>query len=71
MDTGYVHLLDDAQRQEVLGRTRAVLGGRPFVAGAFVGDRPGDPFDRDAYLSTDRSPCPVTAASPSSSSRTA
>jgi dihydrodipicolinate synthase/N-acetylneuraminate lyase len=50
MDTGYVHLLDDAMRLEVLGRTRAVLGGRPFVAGAFVGDRPGSPFDRDAYL---------------------
>src|ERR1700682_229850 len=49
MDTGYVHLLDDARRQEVLLRTRAVLGGRPFVAGAVVGDRPGDAFDRDAY----------------------
>ncbi len=50
MDTGYVHLLDDAQRREVLARTRGVLGGRPFVAGAFVGDRPGAPFDRDACL---------------------
>ena len=49
MDTGYVHLLDDGRRQEVLLRTRAVLGGRPFVAGAFVGDRPGAAFDRDAY----------------------
>jgi dihydrodipicolinate synthase/N-acetylneuraminate lyase len=49
MDTGYVNLLDDALRNEVLLRTRAVLGGRPFVAGAFVGDRPGDAFDRDAY----------------------
>ncbi len=50
MDTGYVHLLDDAQRLQVLARTRGVLGGRPFVAGAFVGDRPGAAFDRDAYL---------------------
>ena len=50
MDTGYVHLLDDAQRLQVLERTRGVLGGRPFVAGAFVGDRPGAAFDRDAYL---------------------
>ncbi|HVS39261.1 MAG TPA: dihydrodipicolinate synthase family protein [Gemmataceae bacterium] len=49
MDTGYVNLLGDAQRNEVLLRTRAVLGGGPFVAGAFVGDRPGDAFDRDAY----------------------
>ena len=37
MDTGYVHLLDDATRTEVLGRTRSVLGGATFVAGAFDG----------------------------------
>jgi dihydrodipicolinate synthase/N-acetylneuraminate lyase len=49
MDTGYVNLLDDAARTAVLDRTRSVLGGRPFVAGAFVGDRPGDGFDRDGY----------------------
>jgi dihydrodipicolinate synthase/N-acetylneuraminate lyase len=35
MDTGYVHLLDHATRIEVLGRTRSVLGGEAFVAGAF------------------------------------
>jgi dihydrodipicolinate synthase/N-acetylneuraminate lyase len=50
MDTGYVHLLDDATRLHVLDRTRAALAGGPFVAGAFVADRPGDRFDRDAYL---------------------
>jgi dihydrodipicolinate synthase/N-acetylneuraminate lyase len=50
MDTGYVHLLDDATRVQVLERTRPVLAGRPFVAGAFVGDAPGSRFDRDAYL---------------------
>ena len=50
MDTGYVHLLDDAQRLEVLDRTRGVLSGRPFVAGAFIGDQPGAVFNRDAYL---------------------
>jgi dihydrodipicolinate synthase/N-acetylneuraminate lyase len=50
MDTGYVNLLDDATRREVLRRTRDALGGRPFVAGAFVADRPGSRFDRDAYL---------------------
>ena len=49
MDTGYVNLLSDEQRVAVLERTRGVLGGRPFVAGAFVGDRPGDRFDGDAY----------------------
>jgi len=34
MDTGYVHLLAAGQRTEVLSRTRTVLGGEPFVAGA-------------------------------------
>ena len=50
MDTGYVHLLDDAARRTVLKQTRDALAGRPFLAGAFVGDRPGSRFDRDAYL---------------------
>ncbi len=51
MDTGYGNLLDDATRREVLARTRSVLGKGPFVAGAFVADRPGAAFDLDAYLS--------------------
>ena len=50
MDTGYVNLIDEDLRLEVLGRTREALGGRPFLAGAFVADRPGSPWDRDAYL---------------------
>jgi len=50
MDTGYVNLLDDASRTQVLKCTRAVLAGRPFVAGAFVSDTPGSRFNRDAYL---------------------
>jgi dihydrodipicolinate synthase/N-acetylneuraminate lyase len=49
MDTGYVHLLDEATRAAVLAETRTVLGGGPFAAGAFVADRPGSPFDLDAY----------------------
>jgi dihydrodipicolinate synthase/N-acetylneuraminate lyase len=49
MDTGYVNLLDDDTRLEVLDRTREALAGRAFVAGAFVADRPGSRFDRDAY----------------------
>lgn len=49
MDTGYVNLLDDATRQAVLARTQTIAGGREFVAGAFVGDRPGAAFDYDAY----------------------
>jgi dihydrodipicolinate synthase/N-acetylneuraminate lyase len=50
MDTGFANLLTDQERIAVLDATRATLGGRPFVAGAFVGDRPGAAFDRDAYL---------------------
>lgn len=50
MDTGFGNLLTPEQRVRVLDATRSALGGRPFVAGAFVGDRPGAAFDRDAYL---------------------
>lgn len=50
MDTGYVNLLDDATRRRVLTETRDTLAGREFVAGAFVGDRPGAALDLDAYL---------------------
>jgi hypothetical protein len=50
MDTGFVQFLDEPTRQRVLLETRAVLGGREFVAGAFVPDRPGDPFAFDTYL---------------------
>ena len=50
MDTGYAHLIGDDLRTEVLQRTRESLGGRPFLAGAFVGDHPGDPWARDRTL---------------------
>lgn len=49
MDTGFGNLIDDATKREALDRTRAELGGKMFVAGAFVKDRPGAKFDRDAY----------------------
>lgn len=49
MDTGYVNLLEDAQRRAVLAHTQATLEGRTFVAGAFVGDAPGASFDLAAY----------------------
>ena len=50
MDTGYVQLLSEDQRLEVLRRTRATLGdGIAFVAGAYVADGPGDGYDGDAY----------------------
>lgn len=49
MDTGYANLIDSATKTEVLERTRFIAAGRRFVAGAFVGDRPGDPFAEAAY----------------------
>ncbi|MBI1259739.1 MAG: dihydrodipicolinate synthase family protein [Chloroflexi bacterium] len=49
MDTGYVNLLDDATREAVLDHTRAALGDRAFVAGAYVGDNPGTKWNADAY----------------------
>ena len=49
MDTGYGNLLDPADKLAVLDATRSALGGRRFVAGAFVVDAPGSGFDRPAY----------------------
>jgi len=51
MDTGYVNLLDDATRKEVLQRTHAIVGDGNYVAGAFTADSPGDGFNLDAYKS--------------------
>ncbi len=50
MDTGFANLISEAQRQKVLRATQCALGGGKFVAGAFVGDNPGDAFDREAYF---------------------
>lgn len=52
MDTGYGHLLDPAEQLTVLDRTKAALGGGEFFAGTVVKDKPGDPFNGDAYAST-------------------
>ncbi|QDT16905.1 dihydrodipicolinate synthase family protein [Alienimonas californiensis] len=49
MDTGYLHLITEAQREAVLDRTERVLGGAEFFAGAFVKDEPGAKFDLDGY----------------------
>jgi dihydrodipicolinate synthase/N-acetylneuraminate lyase len=49
MDTGYVNLLDDNTRLLALNHARDILGGRAFVAGAFVGDAPGSELNLDAY----------------------
>ncbi len=48
MDTGYAHLIDDATRRQALELTRAETDN--FVAGAFVGDEPGEPFNATEYL---------------------
>lgn len=49
MDTGYVQLLHEAEKAEVLRRTEAIAAGR-FVAGAYVADQPGADFHLDRYL---------------------
>lgn len=49
MDTGYAHLIDAETRERVLAETAAVTNGREYVAGAFVGDRPGAALDLDGY----------------------
>ena len=48
MDTGYVQLLAAPTQERVLDLAAAVTGGA-FVAGAYVADAPGAPFDLDAY----------------------
>lgn len=50
MDTGYVNLLDDDTRCQALKHTQETLGiGEAFVAGAFIGDKPGDDWNEAAY----------------------
>jgi dihydrodipicolinate synthase/N-acetylneuraminate lyase len=49
MDTGYVNLLTADERRQVLAETRKLANGREYVAGAFVADAPGSPFDLDGY----------------------
>jgi dihydrodipicolinate synthase/N-acetylneuraminate lyase len=49
MDTGYGNLISSEQRLAVLRATQEVTAGRPFIAGAFVGDASGAAFDFDAY----------------------
>ncbi|MEL6150613.1 MAG: dihydrodipicolinate synthase family protein [Chloroflexota bacterium] len=50
MDTGYANLITDEERTEVLKLTQETLAGGEFVAGAFVGDNPGDAWNADAYF---------------------
>ena len=53
MDTGYVQLLDDSDKEQVLDVTAEVTGGG-FVAGAYVADGLGAAFDLAGYLAACR-----------------
>lgn len=43
MDTGYVNLLTDEERRQVLQVTKEVVGDGSFIAGAFIEGKDGDP----------------------------
>jgi dihydrodipicolinate synthase/N-acetylneuraminate lyase len=45
MDTGYVNLLTDAEKQRVLALASEALRGRPFLAGAYIEGQSGDTAD--------------------------
>jgi dihydrodipicolinate synthase/N-acetylneuraminate lyase len=49
MDTGYVQLLGEADKRDVLVLS-SVVSGSDFVAGAYVADQPGAALDLDAYV---------------------
>ena len=49
MDTGYANLIDDETRATALQRAQHIIGNGEFIAGAFVADKTGDPFNLDAY----------------------
>ena len=49
MDTGYVQLLTDEEREHALDLTAKITDGA-FVAGAYVLDGPGASYDHDAYV---------------------
>ena len=49
MDTGFVQMLDDPTKHQVLDLAAEITGGA-FVAGAFVPDEPGTAFDLGSYV---------------------
>ncbi len=49
MDTGHANLLTKQQRTDILDKVRDFLKGVSFVAGAYIGDVPGQAFDPGAY----------------------
>jgi len=50
MDTGYVNLLDESTKSQILSRTQSITSGKPFVAGAFLEDQPDSAFNADEYF---------------------
>jgi dihydrodipicolinate synthase/N-acetylneuraminate lyase len=49
MDTGYINYLDEDVKESALNRTALLCGPGGFLAGAFVGDKPGDRWSLSAY----------------------
>ena len=45
MDTGYVNLLTDGEKERVLALTQQTLDGKPFVAGAYIEGQQGEVAD--------------------------
>jgi len=45
MDTGYVNLLTDSEKERVLALAQQTLNGAPFVAGAYIEGQDGDVAD--------------------------
>ncbi len=45
--------LDDHTRENVLVRTKQLLSGKTFVAGAYISDKPGDKWNPEAYRRPD------------------
>jgi dihydrodipicolinate synthase/N-acetylneuraminate lyase len=68
MDTGFGNFLAPEQKIAVLDATRSALRRKSFVAGAFLTDKSGSPFDLEGYKRevaaiTDRGGTPVVCQS--------
>ena len=49
MDTGYVQLIDESTRVQVLDTASKLCAGRAFIGGAFVANSAGDAYDADGH----------------------
>jgi 4-hydroxy-tetrahydrodipicolinate synthase len=62
MDTGYVNLLTDSEKARVLDIATRTLSGKPFVAGAYIEGRDGEPaelYKRDIALIAEHGGTPI------------